>query len=70
MQTCAATPCGKMYMEYKAVKELNMKGIYPPNQIQKTVESYWPGTVGKNEMSCDKDKAREVSRKTVDYLGS
>ena len=31
LAACAQTPCGEAYMEWKALKELNMKGIYPPN---------------------------------------
>ena len=69
LSTCAATPCGQMYIEYKALKELNMKGIYPPNQIQEVVDKNWNSEVGKNESTCDKEQAKAIATKTVNYLG-
>ena len=70
LAACAQTPCGEAYMEWKALKELNMKGIYPPNQIQKTEESEWKSIVGKNESTCNKEQAQEICTEVINSLGS
>ena len=47
-----------------------MKGIYPPNQIKEVLDGYWNSEVGKNEQTCDKEEAKAITEKTVNYLGS
>ena len=67
---CAQTSCGKAIMEWKALKELNKKGIYPPNQIEKEVESSWNKSVGKDETLADKEQAKMIATKVVNTLGA
>ena len=55
--TCAQTSCGKAYIEWKALKELNAKGVYPPNQIEKEVDSVWASVVG-DETFANKDQVK------------
>ena len=35
---CARTSCGEAYLEWKALKEMNARGVYPPNQINDETE--------------------------------
>ena len=69
-QSCAQTSCGKAFMEWKVLKESNKKGIYPPNQIEKEVDTYWSKIVGKDETFADKEKVKEISTKVVNGLGA
>ena len=69
LMACAQTPCGEAYMEWKALKELNMKGIYPPNQIQKAEEEQWKSVVGKGDSTCNKEQAQEICTSVVNSLG-
>ena len=41
MGPCAQTSCGKAFVEWKAVKEMNKNGVYTPEQIQDAVEKAW-----------------------------
>ena len=70
MGACAQTSCGKMYVEWKVLKESNKKGIYPPNQIEGEVTSYWNKIVGKDETFANKDQAKQIATKVVNGLGS
>ena len=70
MGACAQTSCGKAYIEWKALKEMNKKGIYPPNQIEKEVDTYWNKIVGKDETFANKDQAKDIATKVVNGLGS
>ena len=48
---------------------MNNNGVYPPNQIEKEVDSYWGKTVG-NDTFADKEQAKIIATKTVNGLGS
>ena len=39
--SCANTSCGRAYIEWKALKEMNEKGIYTPEQISGVVDKFW-----------------------------
>ena len=66
---CAQTSCGQAYVEWKALKEMNKNGVYPPNQIEKEVDSYWGKVVG-NDTFADKEQAKIIATKTINGLGS
>ena len=35
---CAQSSCGKKYISWKALKEMNARGVYTPEQIQEQVD--------------------------------
>ena len=67
---CAQTSCGQAYIEWKAIKEMNSRGVYPPNQIQDEVESVWKGQVDKDSTFATKEQTKAIATKVVNSLGA
>ena len=65
---CAGTSCGRKYASYKTLKDMNKKGVYPPNQIEEEVTSNWNKRIGKEVTFVDKDQARTIAQKTIAKL--
>ena len=38
---CADSNCGKNVIRKKAIKDMNKRGVYPPNQIEEKVSKNW-----------------------------
>ena len=68
--TCAQTSCGQAFMEWKALKELNKQGVYPPNQINDEVEKAFKSIVGKDSTFANKEQAKQICERVVNDLGS
>ena len=67
---CAQTSCGQAIIKWKALKEMNSKGVYTPEQISDNTDYYWNKVVGSDASTCDHDQCKEIVKKTVNYLGS
>ena len=69
MAVCAQTSCGKAYIKYKALKELNAKGIYEPEQIEDAINRAWGNVVSGEDKPSD-EQAKEIFKQAVDALGA
>ena len=70
MGFCATTSCGKAYIKWKAVKEMNARGVYTPEQVQDTVQSNWDAIVKEGASTISKDECKKVTEDSVNYLAS
>ena len=70
MGFCANTTCGQSYMKWHALKQMNKKGIYMPDQIMNACDKYWDKFNPEDEMVVNKQKCTEMVEAAVNELGS
>ena len=66
----ANTSCGKWYVEWRALKELNAKGIFTPDQIQTACDKQWAAINPDGNVTVNKDQCKQGVMDAVNYLGS
>ena len=66
---CANTACGKKLVEWKALREMNKKGIFTPEQVNDEVEKNWNSEVGDGTFA-NKEQASTIAENTVNVLGN
>ena len=69
MGFCAQTACGKKYAEFSALKEMNKKGVYTPEQIEGVVEKQWKKHNGEDNTFVNKDTCKIMVEESVNALG-
>ena len=70
MGFCAQTSCGKAYMKWKTIKEMNAKGIYTPEQITDTIDKNWDAVNPDGKSTVTQDECKKVAEDSINYLGS
>mmetsp|Transcript_14368 Transcript_14368/g.24462 ORF Transcript_14368/g.24462 Transcript_14368/m.24462 type:complete len:123 (-) Transcript_14368:100-468(-) len=70
MGACAETSCGKAYMEWQAVKEMNKRGVYTPDQVEKVLNKNWKKFNSEDNTFVSKEVVQSVCTEGVNYLGS
>ena len=69
-QACAQTSCGQYIIKMKALKEMNTKGIYTPEQISDNVDKYWNKYASSSDASTvNKQECKNIVEATVNALG-
>ena len=66
----ANTSCGKWYIEWRALKELNARGIFTPEQISNTCDKNWEAINPDGSVVINKDQCQQGVMDAVNYLGS
>ena len=66
---CAQTSCGQSFIKWKALKEMNSKGVYTPEQVTENTEYYWNRYAESGASTVDKATASKIVKATVNYLG-
>ena len=67
---CAQTSCGQSFIKWKALREMNQKGIYSPDQISEQVDSAWASFNTDDSTTVDKETAQKIAEQCVNNLGS
>ena len=57
-------------MKWQALKEMNKKGIYSPEQINDTVDKNWDSVNPDGDTIVNKEKCKEMVENAVNHLGS
>ena len=69
MGFCANTSCGQAFIKNKALREMNKKGIYTPEQIDDKVDKYWIKYNPDMTTLIKKDQCTEIIQACVNDLG-
>merc|ERR1711935_125727 len=67
---CAQTSCGKAYIKWKAVKEMNARGVYTPEQVKEAVEAQWNAVNPDGKSTINQDECKTVAEAAQNYLAS
>ena len=71
MGLCANTSCGAAYLKNKAVKEMNSRGVYTPEQIEEALDVAWEQVNPDNKvLMVNKAAAQKMVEHVVNHLGS
>ena len=70
MGFCANTSCGQAYIKWKALKEMNAKGIYSPEQIDEQNERVWSTYNPDDSTFVNKETCQKMVEDAVNALGS
>ena len=67
---CAQTSCGQYVIKQKALKEMNTKGIYTPEQITDSVDKFWNKYAESADASTvNKEACKNIVSSCVNKLG-
>ena len=70
MGPCANTSCGQAFIKWKALKEMNAKGVYTPEQLQEYVDNAWDKHNPDGDTFTNKEKCKLMCEQAVNGLGS
>ena len=56
-------------MKWQALKEMNKKGIYAPDQINEAVDTNWDSVNPDGDTIVNKEKCKEMVENSVNHLG-
>ena len=56
-------------MEWQALKELNARGIYTPQQVEEQINTYWAKVNPDDSTFVNKDQAKSICEMGVNALG-
>ena len=56
---CAQTTCGQKVIKWKALREMNAKGVYTPEQLSDNTDYYWNKVAG-DETTVDKEQCKQI----------
>ena len=59
MGCCSETSCGQEYIKWRALKQLNVQGVYTPEQIKECVDYYWNYYAG-NDTTVNQDTCLQI----------
>ena len=66
---CCGCCSGRSYPQWAALREMNKKGVYTPDQVREATQKAWINYNPGAEVSVNKETSRFICRDAVNELG-